>query len=329
MATTTQTRTGIKAVAAVGVLAAVGFIGFAAAMVISPSTGMLKPDLVIGMKSDAKVSSSSVTYGNSREYTVTLKNDGRSSASNFKATVTSDVAIASVSGGSTLFSCSQTADTTVECNGVLLASNSSQTFTVSLENNAETTASCGETKEVNLIAQVDTTSVVTESDETNNSATNTVTFRGPAEGQCADLRMYTSSEEDLESGSSPVPYDEEFSFNDSDFGIANDGELDIDSEIYMVYSIPAELEVVGYRSVFRCKGEFYLDEIECYSDGIEGGFSYDGDVILKNAATETEIPCGTTKDVEVTATVDPDDEITETLETNNTITHTVTLASSC
>lgn len=338
--TQTKTSTRTKAIAAVAVVAALGLIGYAAAIVGSTS---IKSDLTTAISYSSF--SSSVAYGDSQTYAIGVQNSGVAKASNFIVRLTSDVDLHSVTTTSPYTTCILTFDGAKCTIAELAGSGGSMGFNVEVRNYSETTAECNTSKSVNLVSAVDVTSVVSEKSESNNTATKTITLAGPTGTDCIDLSAYTNTYYNavantilpLDRGEVPVASGEEFSLGGYEFGVTNESTSDVEGEFYLTYDLPEELEVVGYSSVnYEC----YADEdtaprqVICSTKDtyttFNAGFSYGVvDVIMKNVATKTQIPCGTTKEVELTGTVDSDDTITESVENNNTDTATIELSSPC
>lgn len=330
----TSTRTNTLAIIATA--AATGLIGFAAAIGLPK---IVQPDLTT--KVTYLGPSTALTYGDSRTYAVVIDNSGGSIVKSFTVELKSEVSLDSVSTTSSGVTCSLAYSTnnTAECTVNSIGS-STKSFSVVVTNDSETTASCGESRSVALTATMDTKNTIAEKNEGNNTATSTLTLDGPVDADCVDFSITANASSDaVEYGALPVANGSLIGF-ESFVTITNESTSKVLTNLEVTLMTPEELKVVGWRDSLEGASSCVLngedpDVIYCqrsYTDFLAGRSESVISLILENVATEAQIPCGETKEVEITAEVEvgPTGPLYETVDIdNNTDTATVTLESPC
>lgn len=325
----TATKTGIstKAIAAVAVVAAIGLIGYSAAIMFPKF--VLKPDLTVvisgssdsdpmGLHLDPLIAGETVTH------TITIGNPGRKLASGVQTVITlpSELTYVSYTTGSTGLTCSVVGQT-VTCTGNVAAGKSNNVRIMS------TVARVCNSASITTIANVDPLNKIVESNEKNNSASESLTLGGAT---CADLSVSVIGndidrdgvEDDIDGdGVSDV-----ISFNDPyayTIVITNNGA---DESGVFTHTLDTGLERFG--------GSFNQDTTttDC-TDDAAGKYTCTiksiapGDSVTWYASStntsDVNVPCNDTQNIEVTGTVDTDNDVPETDESNNVATKTTTL----
>lgn len=330
--TTTKTSTRTNTLAIIATAAATGLIGFAAAIGLPK---IVQPDLTT--KVTYLGPSTALSYGDSRTYAVVIDNSGGSLVKSFTVELKSEVSLDSVSTTSSGVTCSLADSTTAECTVKSIGS-STKSFSVVVTNDSETTASCGESRSVALTATMDTKNTIAEKSESNNTATSTAILDGPTDADCVDYSITLNASSDaVEYGALPVANGSLIGF-ESFATITNESASAVVAKLNVDLDVPEELKIVGFLTdrvdALGCAYSSYGNFIWCdtsYESNPPGDLG-SINLILENVATEAQIPCGETKEVEITAEVevDPTISLRETVEIdNNTDTTTVTLESPC
>lgn len=321
--TTTKTSTRTKALAAVGVLAAIGIVGFAAAMMYMKAAS---PDLVVTMSEMtdpvAFAPEGSNPPNTQASYIVKVTNKGNKKTGSFKFTVVSDI----VYMDAQMMDASKFSDYSNIPYGksftvINLAPGESVDVKAYYNNSDHNFVPCdGSTTNMAVTATVDTESTVAELNETNNTATQTTTLNGTS--TCPDLSMTITEDTNSVSPNDDVEYM---------ITVTNDGLEDTSEFTYLLENNMGDFDSfsnLGGASDAVCENKPVTKPVPhvvlaCTLQLAGSGDSDTVRVSIGNGGSKTP-PCGKTTEVLVTAEADSIDEENEIDETNNTTTETTT-----
>ncbi len=320
--TTTQTSTRTKVIAAVAVVAALGFIGFAAAIMV-PKTLTL-PDLVVSItQSDEPVGSSkSVTYH------ITASNSGTANAKDvlIQAEFPSDGYLSPegylVTSGSASCTQSTGGSQVLDCYADIAAGASVEIESV-FENVGfdNDVIVCDDSHEVSIEVKVDADGTVKERNEKNNRANLASTLEGPA---CVNLKARLTTDSGEHVAGSKLQMSATFIYQ-------FDTEV---SDLTLQLDTPGILAASGYADSSSRFPDLINLEDSCSQD-------VDGDetclVSMEEGAGEqdlgfeydipaTAVACGTFDSLTFNFTVDTTDAFIESDETDNASDYTVVVA---
>jgi hypothetical protein len=315
MATTsTKTSTRTKVLAAVGVVAALGLIGWAAAIIVMKKPVQIKPDLTISVTPP----SSSIEYLSTGVITTVVTNDGSTTAKNVGILIQAGPngfydedyiksAGVTVTSGSATCSLDSTSPNRMICS-TDLAAKGSVTIEWEVQNVSAEVINCAETEAVYLGAYVDYDTSINESNETNNHDTVAagMDLTGPTGSDCEDLTARLSAKDGIE---------EITAGDDLDLTLSLENKAGIDhSGVSVLLDTPTSLSMSLDGGGMSCSVTGSGDNV-CKVDLAAGD---DNSYTFYTSTSSTIVDCDTTETFTFEATVDELEAVEERDEDDNT-----------